>query len=658
MKKSNFHRGEHSPRDHYADVTAKIIAALDAGVPPWRCQWDKTKAGGPMMPQNATTGARYRGINTLILGGSMMAFANGDPRWATYKQAAEQGWQVQAGSRGTTGYFYKRLEVDGGDGEDGRFIPMLRSFTLFHASQIDGIPSYMPPSIEEAPWREPEAAAIIADNSGAVIHIGGDRAFYSPSTDHIVIAHLGNRWRFGVPPSVRRRRWLTRSRATRFNIGVTPEIDLAKLTVAEKDALILSLLPLVGQLEAALARIAELEARLEKPPKTPDNSSLPPSKGQKSDDQPSGEKPPRKSRPGFGRALDPHPDRIVDRRLDACPHCAAAWTAEPQTPHQVYDRIELPPVRPDVTRVRLFGGRCACCGERAVATAPEGLEPGSPFGKSIEAIAVYLHYAQAISIERLRCLFAEMFSLSISEGALCNILARAQAPLEAAASAIAAAVTASDVVASDETSVRVMKKTQWEWVFVTALYVLHIIRPSRGAAVVRALFGGHRPRVWISDSFGAQRGHSEFWQMCLAHLLRDTQFAIDCGDDGFSPAFIAPQRSAGGLGSRRTRSWGRRTACTCRPGRLQSARDARAREDRDRGPWHIQRHRRDLAANRYARDHHGVCHRLERDAEGPKRRYRRRGAYDCGCAVWLSSVQISRRCLRIENKWTARLHLR
>jgi len=41
----------------------------------------------------------------------------------------------------------------------------------------------------------------------------------------------------------------------------------------------------------------------------------------------------------------------------------------------------------------------------------------------------------------------------------------------------------------------VMKKTQWEWVFVTALCVLHVIRPSRGADVVRALFGEHRPRV-------------------------------------------------------------------------------------------------------------------------------------------------------------------
>ena len=67
-----------------------------------------------------------------------------------------------------------------------------------------------------------------------------------------------------------------------FNLGVAPAIDLSKPTVAEKDALILSLLSLIGRLNAALARIAELEARLarlEKPPKTPDNSSLPPSTG-------------------------------------------------------------------------------------------------------------------------------------------------------------------------------------------------------------------------------------------------------------------------------------------------------------------------------------------------------------------------------------------
>jgi transposase len=335
---------------------------------------------------------------------------------------------------------------------------------------------------------------------------------------------------------------------------VTPEIDLSKLSHAEKDALILSLLPLVGQLEAALSRIAELEARLaklERPPKTPDNSSLPPSKGQKPDQPADGRKPPRRSRPGFGRALEPHPDRIVDARLDACPHCSAAWTDAAQTPQRVYDRIEMPPIKTDVTRVRLFGGRCACCGGRAVATAPAGLEPGSPFGKSIEALVVYLHYAQAIGLERLACLFSEIFGLSISEGALCNMLARAQAPLAAAAQAIAAEVTAAEVVACDETSVRVMKKTHWEWVFVTALAVLHVIRPSRGAAVVRALFGDIRPRVWVSDSLASQRGHADIWQVCLAHLLRDAQYAIDCGDTGFATAFKRLLLRAIAIGRRR-----------------------------------------------------------------------------------------------------------
>ena len=335
---------------------------------------------------------------------------------------------------------------------------------------------------------------------------------------------------------------------------MTPPIDLSKLTVAEKDALILSLLPLVGQLEAALARIAELEARLAKldrPAKTPDNSSLPPSRGQKPDGPADGKTPPRPGRPGVARALEPTPDRMADFKLDACPHCAAAWPAEPQTPQQVYDRIELPPVKPDVTRVRLFGGRCACCGERAVASAPAGLEPGSPFGKSVEALVVYLHYAQAIGLERLRCVLGELFGLTISEGALSNILARAQAPLAAAAAAIAAAVTAAQVVASDETSVRVIKKTCWEWVFVTAACVLHIIRPSRGADVVRALFGALRPRVWVSDSLGSQRGHADAWQVCLAHLLRDAQYAIDCGDDGFAAAFKRLLLRAIAIGRRR-----------------------------------------------------------------------------------------------------------
>ena len=107
------------------------------------------------------------------------------------------------------------------------------------------------------------------------------------------------------------------------------------------------------------ARIAALEARLTQqtqPPRTPGNSSKPPSQGQKPDlPAPGTDRPPRKSRPGVGRTLHPNPDRTIDQRLATCPKCAAVFPDASQTPQQVYERIELPPVRPDVTQVRLFG---------------------------------------------------------------------------------------------------------------------------------------------------------------------------------------------------------------------------------------------------------------------------------------------------------------
>ncbi len=335
--------------------------------------------------------------------------------------------------------------------------------------------------------------------------------------------------------------------------------DSTTLSHPEKDALIAALTARLAaqdaQIAAQNARIAALEARLDeltRPPKTPGNSSTPPSRGPKPDKPLSdAARPPRKGRPGVGRALHPNPDRVIDARLAACPKCEAVFPAATQTPRQVYERIELPPVKPDVTQVRLFGGRCACCGERATAEAPAGLEPGSPFGQSIAAMVVYLHYAHAVGMERLATLMDELFSLSISEGAISNILARARAPLLAATAAIERVVLASPVVCSDETSVRVQGKNWWEWVFVTTLAVLHVIKPSRGKAVVTALFGAMKSEVWVSDMLGSQRGHGAAWQVCLAHLLRDATYAIECGDTAFSAPFRRLLLRAIAIGRRR-----------------------------------------------------------------------------------------------------------
>ena len=94
-----------------------------------------------------------------------------------------------------------------------------------------------------------------------------------------------------------------------------------------------------------------------------------------------------------------------------------------QTPVHTYDRIEIPEIKPDVTRVTLLGGVCPCCDKSFKAEPPKGLEPGSPFGPNLRTFAIYLRMTHAISFERLAHLFSDLLGVEISEGALVNMLA-------------------------------------------------------------------------------------------------------------------------------------------------------------------------------------------------------------------------------------------
>jgi antirestriction protein ArdC len=176
-----------SPRDHYTEVTNRIMSALEAGTPPWHKPWDPNKvlSGGP---RNGVTGHKYRGINTLLLGMTPEAFTTGDPRWLSYRQSAEKGWQVRKGEKSTTIFFFKKVqlrELGDGGADEMKTVPVLRSYPVFHASQVDGIPGFTAPSSIEVPWRTPESPSVIVTRSGVVLRESGERAFYSPGTDHI-----------------------------------------------------------------------------------------------------------------------------------------------------------------------------------------------------------------------------------------------------------------------------------------------------------------------------------------------------------------------------------------------------------------------------------------------------------------------------------------
>lgn len=319
-----------------------------------------------------------------------------------------------------------------------------------------------------------------------------------------------------------------------------PPPDPSKLNEAEKDALILALW---AQVQALTARVAALEAKLKEPAKTADNSSVPPSKGPKANRPDKGKRTgPRQGslgRQGGGRPLAPEPDQFVVAKATACAQCRGALRDEDQTLHARYDKIDLPPVRPVVTRVEHYVGHCPCCGEDTLPPVPDGLEEGSPFGVSILAVALYLRFTHAISYRRLTRLFLHLFALEISEGALDAAFRRAKPRFDDEVAAILARLRRSRIICSDETTVRVDGKTQWNWVFQNEAVVIHVIRPSRGRAVVSEVLGGHRPQIWVSDLFGAQRGHADEWQICLAHQLRDLRYAIEAGDAVFAPRMKA-----------------------------------------------------------------------------------------------------------------------
>lgn len=174
------------------EITARMIGALEKGTAPWQKPWTAEDA-----PRNAVTGRRYNGVNALYLGFLGMAkFGGNDPRWLTFAQAKEKGWHVKKGEHGARVIFWGDCvkPVEDKDGKpildkDGnpkmKTVTVAKVFTVFHASQVEGIPAYIAPEGDKIASIE-VAERIMAD-SGADIRYGGNRAFFSPDDDFIAL---------------------------------------------------------------------------------------------------------------------------------------------------------------------------------------------------------------------------------------------------------------------------------------------------------------------------------------------------------------------------------------------------------------------------------------------------------------------------------------
>jgi antirestriction protein ArdC len=183
-------------------VAEELIKRLEEGTAPWQ---HYVKPGVLKdRPHNPASGTVYRGGNELWL--SMQPYP--DPRWMTYRQALEMGAQVKKGARGTKIEFWKTHDerimrdeagkpVLGEDGEPKKirsFLerPIGKTFTVFNASQIDGLEPYISPELTFDPIERAEAVL-----AGADIRINHDthsQAYYQGGSHDQV--HLPRREHF------------------------------------------------------------------------------------------------------------------------------------------------------------------------------------------------------------------------------------------------------------------------------------------------------------------------------------------------------------------------------------------------------------------------------------------------------------------------------
>ena len=192
---------ESSRASLYDEVTATIIAQLEAGVFPWVQPWSSA-AAGIGLPRNAVSGRPYSGINVLILWGAVIEGGFPSQDWLTFRQALAAGGCVRKGERRRTVFYADRFTPktdkaqgyehgrEHGDDAGGavRTVPFLKRFTVFNVAQCDGLPERFAAAPMPLPAREPHLAAeALIAASGAEFRIGGAQAFYVPALDYVQV---------------------------------------------------------------------------------------------------------------------------------------------------------------------------------------------------------------------------------------------------------------------------------------------------------------------------------------------------------------------------------------------------------------------------------------------------------------------------------------
>ena len=217
----------------------------------------------------------------------------------------------------------------------------------------------------------------------------------------------------------------------------------------------------------------------------------------------------------------------------------ALTDADQGVARSVQDKIDLP-----ASSAGGNSGGAICWALSVAATrvslgtgARDGLGPGKPFSVNILALAIYLHFTHAVSSYQtaeadcsctcLPCRSAKAHWMPYSCRAKPCFDKRGRGDPGPTAP------FAHHLLRRDDGAHR--------WPHPLELGVPEPAGgDSRHPQQPRCQRGGRCARwpstnIWVSDLYSAHQGHADLWQICLAHQLRDCQYAIEAGDEIFAP---------------------------------------------------------------------------------------------------------------------------
>jgi len=164
----------------YSEITKNIIAALEnVSDKDWKMPWNSVST----MPCNYQSKA-YRGINIMQLWASQINNGFASSQWYTYNQSKKMGCQVKGGSKGTKIFFFSIFEKENSAGDMVK-IPNFKVYTVFNRDQIEGLEPEEAVEVDEK--ERFENCEAFLSNCDAEIKFGGDKAYYSPSGDFVML---------------------------------------------------------------------------------------------------------------------------------------------------------------------------------------------------------------------------------------------------------------------------------------------------------------------------------------------------------------------------------------------------------------------------------------------------------------------------------------